>query len=347
MGLSHARAPNPTKHGVRMPFTIPNEADAFHADQAEPDKVDIDILVAGLNGVGVVSGCAVTAQGTPDMTCAVAAGITRNADGTTATVATGNVTITAANATNPRLDLVVVSSSGVKSVTAGTAAASPVFPAIPANSVVLAAVYVPANDTAIAANQITDKRVVLPQPQPLGQPSGTLLRTYTFDSTVEGWTTNNGTLSATGGRLRLVGSDNSSAIEPSSAANVADGEIQFDCYLLAGIDIGVIVRATDAANHYMIAFRSGAGNAIEVFKKVAGVYTSLGVHGSFAIALVAGTVHVKVLVRFVGSLIDVYINESHKLTVSDTTYSTGRVGGRANTSGDTMELDNVKVYSVP
>jgi hypothetical protein len=142
-------------------FTIPNEADAFHADQAEPDKVDIDILVAGLNGNGVVSGCAVTAQGTPDMTVAVAAGVTRNADGTTATVASGNVTITTADATNPRIDLVVVSNAGVKSVTAGTAAASPVFPAIPANSVVLAAVYVPANDTTIATNQITDKRVVL------------------------------------------------------------------------------------------------------------------------------------------------------------------------------------------
>ena len=145
-------------------FTIPNEADAFHADQAEPDKVDIDILVAGINGNGVVSGCAVTAQATPDMTVAVAAGVVRNADGTTAVVAAGNVTITTAHATNPRLDLVVASNAGVKSVTAGTAAASPVFPAIPANSVVLAAVYVPATNTALATNQITDKRAVLPAP---------------------------------------------------------------------------------------------------------------------------------------------------------------------------------------
>jgi hypothetical protein len=143
-------------------FTIPNEGDAFHADQAEPDKVDIDILVAGLAGNGVVSGCTVTAQGSPDMTVAVAAGVTRNTDGSTATVASGNVTITAADATNPRIDLIVVGSTGTKSATAGTAAASPVFPAIPATSVVLAAVYVPANDTTIATNQITDKRVVFP-----------------------------------------------------------------------------------------------------------------------------------------------------------------------------------------
>jgi hypothetical protein len=163
-------------------FTILNEADAFHADQSEPDKVDIDILVAGLNGVGVVSGCAVTAQGSPDMTCAVASGVTRNADGTTAVVASGNVTITAADATNPRIDLVVVSSAGAKSATAGTAAAQPVMPAIPATSVVLAAVYVPATDTTIATNQITDKRVVLPTP-PVGAAYRRSSANYTTTST--------------------------------------------------------------------------------------------------------------------------------------------------------------------
>lgn len=144
-----------------MAFTIPNEANAFNAKQAEPDQGDIDILVSGIGGAGVVSGCAVTAQATPDMTLAVASGTIRNADGTTATVSAGNVTITAADATNPRFDLVVVSSAGAKSVVAGTAATAPVYPAIPASSVVLAAVYVPAADTAIEANQITDKRVLL------------------------------------------------------------------------------------------------------------------------------------------------------------------------------------------
>lgn len=141
-----------------MPFAIPNEADAAFAAQAAPDARDIDILVAGYAGTGVIDGCAVTAQATPDMTLAVAAG-TVAVLGTTAAVTAGNVTITTAHATNPRFDLVVVSSAGTKSVTAGTAAAAPVFPAIPASSVVLAAVYVPANDTAIGSTQIVDKRV--------------------------------------------------------------------------------------------------------------------------------------------------------------------------------------------
>lgn len=150
-----------------MAFTIPNNADtdaAFHVSgvspQAAPDKVDVDILVAGYAGTGVVTGCAVTAQGSPDMTLAVAVGTVAVA-GVQVAVSAGNVTITTAHATNPRFDLVVVNSSGTKSVTAGTAAASPAFPSIPGSSLVLAAVYVPANDTAIGSTQIVDKRVVL------------------------------------------------------------------------------------------------------------------------------------------------------------------------------------------
>lgn len=141
-------------------FTIPNVADAFAPAQAQVDKVDLDVIVAGIKGTGVVSGCAVTAQGSPDMTVAVAAGTVRVGQ-TVIDVTAGNATITTAHATNPRFDLVVVNNSGTKSVTAGTAAASPVYPAIPANSVVLAVVYVPANDTTIASTQIVDKRVLV------------------------------------------------------------------------------------------------------------------------------------------------------------------------------------------
>jgi len=57
--------------------------------------------------------------------------------------------------------LVVINSSATKSVTAGTAAVEPVMPAIPANSVVLATVFVPASDTTIENNQITDRRVIV------------------------------------------------------------------------------------------------------------------------------------------------------------------------------------------
>ena len=147
-----------------MAFTILNEADAFNANQSEPDRVDFQILEMGANGQGVISGCAVSAQGSPDMTVAVAIGLIRVGTLTPLTqyVPSGNVTITAAHSTLPRIDLIVVDNVGNKSAVAGTAAAEPACPNIPANSIVLAMVYVPAADTTIAANQITDKRILVP-----------------------------------------------------------------------------------------------------------------------------------------------------------------------------------------
>jgi hypothetical protein len=160
-----------------MPYTIPNEADAGTTDQASPDKVDLDILTVGLShgtgsagsyGVGptgVQSGCAVTAQGTPDMTVAVAAGIVR-IGGRRVTVASGNVTITTAHGTNKRRDLIVVDTAGAKTAIAGTASdpTRAALPTITSGKVVLAAVTIPAADTTIGSNQITDKRVMIPEP---------------------------------------------------------------------------------------------------------------------------------------------------------------------------------------
>jgi hypothetical protein len=147
-------------------FTILDKAEAPFPAQAGLFQTDIDILVAGQNGVGVLTGCAVTAQGSPNMTVAVAAG-TVQVGGVAVAVAGGNVTITNAHATLDRFDLIVVSNAGVKSAVAGTPVAyvegtsTPLVPDIPANSVALATVFVPAADTDIDANQITDKRVMI------------------------------------------------------------------------------------------------------------------------------------------------------------------------------------------
>jgi hypothetical protein len=110
---------------------------------------------------GIVSGCAVTTNS--NMTLAVAAGTVKVA-GATAAVTGGNVTITTAHATLDRIDIVVVNGSGTKSVTAGTAATTPVQPALPASSVCLASIYVPAGDTVIGATQIVDRRIIVPAP---------------------------------------------------------------------------------------------------------------------------------------------------------------------------------------
>lgn len=141
-----------------MSFTIPNVADAAFPDQAEPDSGDLRIITDAIGATGVESGCAVTAQGSPNMTVAVAAGVVR-VDAAYVVVSGSNVTITAANATYARFDLITVDGSGTKAAVAGTASSNPVFPPIPASRVVLAAVYVPAGDTAIGSTQIIDKRV--------------------------------------------------------------------------------------------------------------------------------------------------------------------------------------------
>lgn len=90
--------------------------------------------------------------------------------------ATFNVPITTANATNPRIDLIVAQiydkQAGGGATTyswspiavPGTPAASPVAPALPASSLLLAQVTVPANATSIVTSNISDERVQLQTP---------------------------------------------------------------------------------------------------------------------------------------------------------------------------------------
>lgn len=118
-------------------------------------------LSTGLDGL-------VTATGTPNMQThanpfyGMAAGYEVRSD------AVVDLTHAAANPTNPRNDLVIYRvrdteagdgvSDGTVELVTGTPNAVPVDPTLPARSVVLARVNVPANDTAISSGQITDLR---------------------------------------------------------------------------------------------------------------------------------------------------------------------------------------------
>ena len=141
-----------------MPFTIPDEAEAIYAPQARLFQTDLEILSNAVGLTGVVSGCAVAAQGTPDMTVAVASGVVRSS-GTRLTVTGANTGTMTADGTNPRFYMVVITSAGAIALRAGTPAANPVEPTLTAGDWALAQVYVPANDTAINADQIVDRRV--------------------------------------------------------------------------------------------------------------------------------------------------------------------------------------------
>jgi len=140
-----------------MPWTIPDRGEGDANVQSALFQEYLDVLVAGLSGIDcVLSGLAIT--GGADMTPAVAKGAVLS-NRVMFAVAAADVTIGAADATNPRIDLIVVNSSGALAVRAGTAAANPKPPARTANDVVIGAVYVPANETAIATSKITDMRV--------------------------------------------------------------------------------------------------------------------------------------------------------------------------------------------
>ena len=110
----------------------------------------------------VSSGIAPTAQGSPNMTVALSTGVVFS-NGARFAVTGANATITTANATNPRLDLVVITSAGAIAVRAGTAAAAPKPPVKTANDVLIAVVFVPANDTTISSDQIVDLRFIAPE----------------------------------------------------------------------------------------------------------------------------------------------------------------------------------------
>jgi hypothetical protein len=165
-----------------MPFTFLNDPEtSAPMDQVEPDARDFEIMLAahstaagsgyGAGPTGVQSqlhdtstpGCAVTAQGTPDQTVAVAAGSVR-IGGRYVKVTAGNVSLTAADGTNPRFDLITVDTTGTKGVTNGTPSADPVYPTLPAGKVILAQVFRAASDNTIQTADITDKRVLIDEP---------------------------------------------------------------------------------------------------------------------------------------------------------------------------------------
>ena len=110
-------------------------------------------------GYGVVSGLVVSAQTTPDMTVKVSAGVAYTATGIRyAPSAVASLAVTAANATNPRIDIVYLSSAGVITYLAGTAAATPSAPATPTGGLRLAEISVAAGATSIAAANIAARK---------------------------------------------------------------------------------------------------------------------------------------------------------------------------------------------
>lgn len=134
---------------------IPDKGTSDNDIQSIAFALDWEIKVAAWQGIDCrLSGCAPSQQGSPDMTIACSAGVVLS-NGIELEVTAGNWTVTTADATNPRIDLLVITSAGAKAVRAGTAAAAPKPPARTANDVVCGYVFVAANDTTMTEGSIS------------------------------------------------------------------------------------------------------------------------------------------------------------------------------------------------
>ena len=143
---------------------------------AQYDRLTAQALWATTGIIGSTS-LAVTQNSPAGMSVRVASGWAAIVGTTTTNMgvytvfndATTVATITAADFTNPRIDLVCVTvrdafysganNDVIFNVVAGTPAGSPVAPATPANSIALATVAVAANASTIVTADITDARV--------------------------------------------------------------------------------------------------------------------------------------------------------------------------------------------
>lgn len=160
-----------TLYGLATPTTTQHT----HADIPQPAPVanawtdtggigadytaDPSIRFKEKSGYGIYTGLGVTAQGTPNMTVSVAAGTIYMADGQRfASGGNAALAVTAANTSNPRIDIIYVSATGIISYLAGTAAASPTVPTVPIGGQLLAQIAVAANATTITGANITDCR---------------------------------------------------------------------------------------------------------------------------------------------------------------------------------------------
>jgi hypothetical protein len=111
--------------------------------------------LAEATGYGIVSGCEPTISG---LTVTVGAGIVHLADGTRKEIASTNITLDAADTTNPRIDLVYIDSSGAVAKITGTAAASPSAPSVPTGGISVCNVTIAAGAT---TGTLTAKRGIL------------------------------------------------------------------------------------------------------------------------------------------------------------------------------------------
>jgi hypothetical protein len=107
--------------------------------------------LAESTGYGIISGCEPSIS---SLTVTVGAGIIHLADGTRKELSATNITLDAADSTNPRIDLVYIDSTGTVAKITGTASASPSVPALPTGGISVCNVTIVAGATTGTVNRV-------------------------------------------------------------------------------------------------------------------------------------------------------------------------------------------------
>ena len=225
---------------------------------AENDRLTTQALYATTGIIGSTS-LAVTQNGTPNMSVNIAAGWAAIVGTSTTTQGTYvsyndavlNAAIATAPATNSRIDLVCLTVNDayysgstnniVVNVVTGTAAASPVAPSTPANSIALAQVLVGTSVTSILTANITDVRVQTTTNLPVVSLTGTQTLT---NKTLTAPTINGGVVTSL-----LEGAN--------TVASAATGTINFDV-----ITSSVWYYTTSASANFTLNFRGNSGTTL-------------------------------------------------------------------------------------
>lgn len=111
-------------------------------------------------------------------------------------------------------------------------------------------------------------------------------------------------------------------------------------------DCGLIFRALDASNHYLVEFsKSGAADSVSLWRNISGSYTSIGSFGSAGLTL-GTTYHVKI--ECAGSVKRIYIDGTLRITHSlatalDAYTKVGLDVDPAHDNGGASRFDNVLV----
>ena len=121
---------------------------------------ELNSIVNGLNNEGVLSG-GDTSKGTGNWDVDYTA-VEATIGGTRVSASADTVTLSAADGTDPRIDLITIDNTGTVSATEGTAAATPTSPDIPSDEALLAVVTVRGGSTNLVGSDIRNRRIILP-----------------------------------------------------------------------------------------------------------------------------------------------------------------------------------------